>query len=151
MLRVVGCITQDHDLRLVLLAACICVLGCVTTTILLARAQTVSAPATYKWLLGTAAVFGSSVWSLHFIAMLAFMPGMSISYDIPTTAVSIAVAIAGSLVAFSAWRLLPTWLGSIGIGSAALAASVVGMHYTGVAAMDVPGTVQMDHAIGMVR
>ncbi len=146
MLRVVGCITQDHDLRLVLLAACICVLGCVTTTILLARAQTVSAPATYKWLLGTAAVFGSSIWSLHFIAMLAFMPGMSNSYDIPTTAVSIAVAIAGSLVAFSAWRLLPTWLGSIGIGSAALAASVVGMHYTGVAAMDVPGTVQMDHA-----
>ena len=51
MLHIIGCITQEHDLRLVVLAACICALGCVTTTILLSRAQGVSAPATYKWLL----------------------------------------------------------------------------------------------------
>ncbi len=146
MLHIIGCITQEHDLRLVVLAACICALGCVTTTILLSRAQGVSAPATYKWLLGTAVVFGSSVWSLHFVAMLAFMPAMAIAYDLPTTAVSVAVAMFGSLVAFSAWRLLPQRRSAIGVGGTALAASVAGMHYTGVAAMEVPGTISLDSA-----
>jgi PAS domain S-box-containing protein len=147
MFRVIGCITQEHDIRLLLLAACICALGCATTTILLSRAQGVSVPTTYKWLLGAAVVFGAGVWSLHFVAMLAFMPGMPIAYDLPTTSISIGVAVFGSLVAFSAWRLLPRRSGAIGAG-AALAAAVAGMHYTGIAAMEVPGTMTVDH--GMV-
>ena len=144
MLRVIGCITQEHDLRLVVLAACICALGCATTTILLSRAQGASAPATYKWLLGTAVVFGSSVWSLHFVAMLAFMPGMSIAYNLPATFISVAVAVFGSLAAFFAWRLLPWRAGSIGASSIVLTAAVAGMHYTGVDAMQVPGTMTVD-------
>ena len=148
MLRVIGCITQEHDIRLVLLAACICALGCATTTILLSRAQGASAPATYKWLFGTAVTFGSSVWSLHFVAMLAFMPGMEIAYDLPTTGISVAVAIFGSLVAFAALRLLPWRTGAVAVGGAVLAAAVAGMHYTGVAAMEVPGTMTVDY--GMV-
>ena len=146
MLHIVGCITQDHDPWLVSLAACICALGCFTTTILMSRTQGVSAPSSYRWLLGTAVVFGFSIWSLHFVAMLAFMPGMPIAYDLPTTAISVSVAIVGSLVAFTAWRLLPWRHGAIAVGGVALTAAVAGMHYTGVAAMRVPGTIVLDNA-----
>ena len=37
MLRVFGCISQQHDLRLVVLAAAVCILACFTAFSLLAR------------------------------------------------------------------------------------------------------------------
>ena len=39
MSRIYGCITEYHDLRLVILAALICLLGCYTALSLLGRAR----------------------------------------------------------------------------------------------------------------
>jgi len=38
MIRVLGCITQQHDLRLVVLAGILCLFACATAMSLLARA-----------------------------------------------------------------------------------------------------------------
>lgn len=62
-------------------------------------------PSLWKWLAAAATVFGCGVWSLHFVAMLAFMPGMPIAYDIPITIASAVVACAGTFLALLAWRL----------------------------------------------
>jgi diguanylate cyclase (GGDEF)-like protein/PAS domain S-box-containing protein len=145
MIRVWGCITQEHDLRLVALAACICALGCITTMILVARSQTVSLARALGWMTGAAAVLGCSVWSLHFVAMIAFMPGLPIAYDVQMTVASIVIAIAGALIALVTWRLSPPLLGSL-IGGTAMGLAVSGMHYVGVAAMRLPGKIIFDQS-----
>jgi diguanylate cyclase (GGDEF)-like protein/PAS domain S-box-containing protein len=144
MLRVVGCITHEHDLRLVTLAACICALASFTTLALIARAQAVTSRASCLWLVASAAVFGCGVWSLHFVAMLAFMPGMPIAFDVGTTLGSALVAIAGALVAFLAWRLAPSRPAGIVLGGILLGLAVSGMHYFGIAAMRLPGSFRFD-------
>ena len=144
MFRIVGCVTQQHDLRLVVLAACICILACFTTLNLVARGQA-AREAAWTWLTAAAAVFGCGVWSLHFVAMLAFMPGMAIAYDIRTTILSAVIAVIGTLTALLCWRLTPSrWLG-IGLGGILLGLAVVGMHYCGVAAMRLPEGYRIDH------
>ena len=144
MLRIIGCVTQQHDLRLVVLAACICVLACFTTLSLVSRAQA-TREAWWAWLAAAAAVFGCGVWSLHFVAMLAFMPGLPIAYDIRTTMVSAAIAVAGALLALLCWRLIRSrWL-SVAVGGPLLGLAVAGMHYCGVAAMRLSAGYRVDH------
>src|SRR5258708_37433727 len=103
MLRVIGCITGQHDLRLVAVAALICALACGTTLNLLARARAAQPRSSLAWLLAAAVLFGCGVWSLHFVAMLAFLPGLEVGYDIATTIASVAIAIAGATAAFLVW------------------------------------------------
>ena len=100
MFRVLSCITDQHDLRLVALSACICALGCFTTVMLLARAQWTDQRWSLRWQLSAALIFGCSVWSLHFVAMLAFQSGMPIAYDVDLTALSAFIAAVGAMPAF---------------------------------------------------
>jgi diguanylate cyclase (GGDEF)-like protein/PAS domain S-box-containing protein len=139
MLSVFECIGHEHDLRLVVLAAVICLIGCFATVSLLARAQALPARSCLSWVVAAAAIFGCSVWSLHFIAMLAFTPGLPIAYDMGMTAGSIAIAVVGALVALMIWRFLPSKSLCVILGGVILGLSVSGMHYMGVAAMRLPG------------
>src|SRR5690242_1753587 len=45
------------------------------------------------WLMAAAITMGSGIWSMHFVAMLAFMLPVPISYDIGLTTLSLVVAI----------------------------------------------------------
>lgn len=46
------------------------------------------------WLIGGSMAMGVGIWSMHFIAMLAFrLPGIDIYYDVPRLILSIVVAI----------------------------------------------------------
>ena len=135
MLKIVACVAQQHDLGLVAISAGICLLGCFSTVTLMAEAAQAERRALSPWLAAAAAVFGCSVWSLHFVAMLAFLPGGQAAYDLQPTAASIAIAVAGALVALLIWsraRHFP--LGVVAAGLA-LAAAIAGMHYAGVSAM----------------
>ncbi|MBB2961988.1 EAL domain-containing protein [Methylobacterium sp. R2-1] len=135
MLKIVACVAQQHDLGLVVISAGICLLGCFSTVTLMAEAVQAERRALPSRLVVAAAVFGCSVWSLHFVAMLAFQPGGQTAYDLLPTAASIAIAVAGALVALLIWapaRHDPLKVAAAGM---ALAASISGMHYTGVSAM----------------
>nr|WP_321983390.1 EAL domain-containing protein [uncultured Lichenicoccus sp.] len=144
MMRVVGCITNQHDPRLLVLAACICLLACFTTLTLVARAERSRADRSLAWLAAAAAVFGCGVWSLHFVAMLAFMPGLEIDYRPGLTLLSILVATCGTLLALLCSRLPLSRAARCALAGAALGASVAAMHAVGVAAMEVPGTLSID-------
>ncbi len=144
MINVISCVIYLHDLRLVALSAVICVLGCFTTSTLLARARAVSHYTSYRWLAFAAAVFGSSVWSLHFVAMLAFMPGHETAFDINLTGLSMVVSSMGVLLAFPVvWSRYPGWL-RVSVSGVLLGLSVTGMHYVGVAAMTSVGFMVFD-------
>src|SRR5262249_54232192 len=143
MLRVYACITEQHDLRFVLLAGVVCFLACFTALSIRERSvAALSGSARVRWLTVAATVFGCGVWTTHFVAMLAFRPNLPIGYDIALTALSIAAAISISWVGL--WIALGNARWASVAGGGIVGASVGAMHYIGMAAMRVPATVEWD-------
>jgi signal transduction histidine kinase len=140
MLRIYGCITEQHDLRLVVLAALICSLGCHTALSLLARARGPGRRVSRPWLAAAAAVAGSGVWATHFVAMLAFRPGFLVGYDIGLTGLSIAIAMSMTWLSFAVALHYRSPL----LGGALFGAAVGAMHFTGMSAMSVPARLHWD-------
>jgi len=141
MLRIVyACIFEQHDLRLAGLAAIVCLLACFSAINLFADAQ--EASGTRRGLLhATAAtVFGAGVWTTHFIAELAYRPGIPIGYDIDLTLLSIVAAIVVTWLGM--WIALRSRLRHL--GGAVVGAAIAAMHYTGVAALRAPADLIWD-------
>ncbi len=129
MLHVLGCISDDHDLRLVAIALVLCLFACWTAGTLLSRARLSRNRQREIWTTAAALVFGAGIWSTHFIAMLAFQTSFPVSYAIDWTAYSIFIAIAISALGF---RLLlrpgRAVLGGVIVGLGICAMHYVGMH-----------------------
>src|ERR1700730_10726727 len=118
MLRLYACITEQHDLRLVFLAALICIAACLISMNLFIRANDAERGRPLPWLFVAATVFGAGVWATHFIAELAFEPGFPISYDAGLTAISFVAAIGAVwLGMFVAHRYAVPVLGGAMIGA----------------------------------
>jgi diguanylate cyclase (GGDEF)-like protein/PAS domain S-box-containing protein len=90
------------------------------------------------WLTVSALSTGFGVWATHFIAMLAFSPGIPTAYNITLTALSLVAAIlltgAGLAVAVESIAGAGAWLGGAMVGG-----GIAAMHYTGMAAFEIPG------------
>jgi diguanylate cyclase (GGDEF)-like protein/PAS domain S-box-containing protein len=95
------------------------------------------------WLCVSATATGFGIWATHFIAMLAFSPGMPTGYDFGLTIASLTAAIVltgvGLAIALSAAVPGARWLGGgiVGVGIAV-------MHYTGMAAFEIPARLHWD-------
>ncbi|WP_280525357.1 MHYT domain-containing protein, partial [Methylobacterium oxalidis] len=109
MLKVVGCIIGAHDLWLVALAAGICSLAAMTAVELLRHARKAAGRVRPLWLCVAAIAGGSGIWATHFVAMLAFEPGLPSGYDMDLTALSLvyAVVLTGIGLAVSLLAALP--------------------------------------------
>lgn len=140
MLTVYNCITVEHDLRLVLLAAFICMFASFSALNLLIHAGGDAAWRRTLWVLGAGTVAGCGIWATHFIAMLAFRPSDQLSYDPGTTVLSFIVAIVFSTIGFAiAARVKPA-----GIGGAIVGLAIGAMHYIGMAAVNAHGYIVWD-------
>ncbi|MEZ2330455.1 putative bifunctional diguanylate cyclase/phosphodiesterase [Mesorhizobium sp. RCC_202] len=143
MMRVISCVTVDHNLWLVLVAALVCSAGSWATIRLFLRSHEATGLQQIGWHFLTAVCAGSSIWCTHFIAMLAYDPGAPIAFDPVLTIASLFIAIAGTAAGFIAAtghapRIAPLLGGTI-VGFA-----ISGMHYTGMAAYHVDGIVEWD-------
>ena len=94
MLAVYSCIVNDHDLRLVVLAAVICALASFTAISLLHHVRRSTGHLRSLWLAVSATSSGFGIWATHFVAMLAFSPGIPSGYNIALTFLSLIAAIA---------------------------------------------------------
>jgi diguanylate cyclase len=141
--RVFDCIVTEHDFRLVVLAAVICALGSYTAVSLLHHVRKSSARMWWIWLAVSATSTGFAIWATHFIAMLAFTPGVATGYNIALTALSLVVAVvltgAGLSIAVTPKASFAPWLGGAMVGG-----GIAAMHYTGMAAFEVPGRIVWD-------
>jgi diguanylate cyclase (GGDEF)-like protein len=94
------------------------------------------------WWAGGSLAMGTGIWAMHFIAMMAYTLPIDLGYTRLATFASWVAAVSASAVALwvaSRGELTPTRLA---IGSIAMAFGVCGMHYIGIAAIDVaPGIV----------
>ena len=147
MYRVLDCVATQHDLRLVALAAVICALSSYTTISLLHHVRRSDARMWWVWLAVSALSTGFGIWATHFIAMLAFSPGLPTAYNVPLTVLSliIAVVVTGfglAIALMSRWSAAAPWLGGAVVG-----AGIAAMHYTGMAAFEVPGRITWDASL----
>jgi len=134
MFTVLACIHDQHDLRLVALAALICVLAVVSAFGFFRRAMHSSTVFRAGWLGLTGLVGGLGVWATHFIAMLAYEPKLNIHYDVPGTAVSWVVAVVGVGAGFALANWLKDLRGRLA-GGALVGLAVAAMHYLGMTAV----------------
>ena len=137
MYRVYTCLTVEHDLRLVVLAALVCVLATFTGLILYRRALARSGPDGLSWSVAAGFATGSGVWATHFIAMLAYQPAVPVSYDLVLTLTSLVIVVAVASFGF----ILA--MGTLGrnwalVGGASIGIGIGLMHYTGMAALEMP-------------
>ena len=148
MLTVYNCLVADHDLRLVGLAAVICALASFTAISLLHHVRKSAAGMRRVWLAVSAMSTGFGIWATHFIAMLAFSPGVSTAYNIALTAFSLVAAIfltgLGLALAVTSMAGLrwSAWLGGAMVGG-----GIAAMHYTGMAAFETMGQISWDPAL----
>src|ERR1700736_6435024 len=87
------------------------------------------------WLAAAALTMGGGIWSMHFVAMLAFIMPIPMSYDVGLTILSLVVAIfatGGGFYVISRQNASPLRLALSGIF---MGLGIAGMHYTGMAAM----------------
>ena len=70
-----------------------CFLASLTAISLFGRARAVTGRPRAIWVIGAGAATGCGIWATHFIAMLAYDPGISIAYNIGLTALSLMAAV----------------------------------------------------------
>jgi NO-binding membrane sensor protein with MHYT domain len=134
MIHVLGCIFQEHDLRLVLLAAGLCGFACATAITMITRAHAAGPGQTrLMWLAGAGMVAGAGVWATHFVAMLAYDTGLPLSFDPGLTILSVVLAI---VLCGAGFMLAVEQSGAL--GGMVAGGAIVLMHYTGMAALDLP-------------
>jgi diguanylate cyclase (GGDEF)-like protein/PAS domain S-box-containing protein len=143
MLKVFNCIAYAHDLRLVGLAALICVLASMTGINLLRHARRSTGRTRMAWFAVSAISTGFGIWATHFVAMLAFMPGIPSGYNISLTILSLVAAILLTGIGMHA-SLISNWRHGPWVGGAIVACGIAAMHCTGMAAFAVAGTVLWD-------
>jgi NO-binding membrane sensor protein with MHYT domain/signal transduction histidine kinase len=140
MFRVLTCLTAEHDWRLVVLAGVVCFLGSITAINLFHRARATQAGARAAWLLTAGAAAGCGIWGTHFIAMLAYEPGVTTAYDIGLTILSLVVAAGVTGVGLSLAVYHPGRWSAVA-GGGIVGAGIACMHYLGMWALEVPGRI----------
>jgi signal transduction histidine kinase/NO-binding membrane sensor protein with MHYT domain/DNA-binding NarL/FixJ family response regulator len=140
MFRILTCLAVEHDWRLVLLAAFVCFLASITAINLFRCAQSTTGRGRAAWIVTAGAATGCGIWATHFIAMLAYEPGVPTGYDIGLTALSLVVAIGITCIGLSVPACRPNRSNALA-GGAILGGGIACMHYLGMWALEVSGWV----------
>ena len=118
----------------------VCFLASAVAISLFHRAQATIERTRIVWLGLDAVVAGCGIWATHFIAMLAYDPGIGAGYNLVVTILSllIAVLVTGvglgiALFYFGRWTAV--------LGGAVVGSGIAAMHYTGMMALEVPGRI----------
>jgi NO-binding membrane sensor protein with MHYT domain len=128
-------VTGTHDPYLVVLSILVASFASYTALDLSGHVGPARGLARRLWLVATAITMGGGIWSMHFIAMLAFIMPTPMSYDIGLTTLSLVVAIfvtGGGFYVISRHSASPLRLVLSGIF---MGLGIAAMHYTGMAAM----------------
>jgi len=143
MYRILTCLTTEHDWRLVVVAGVICLLASLVAVNLYHRARATAGNVRLLWIITAGAATGSGIWATHFIAMLAYGPGVGIAFHTALTVLSLLAAAMVTSIGLGIAAMFPGRL-SDAIGGAIVGGGVACMHYTGMMAVELPGQVRWD-------
>jgi diguanylate cyclase (GGDEF)-like protein len=139
---ILTCLTVQHDYRLVALAALICAAAALASFKIYSHVTASHGLRRLSLLLLTGVCSASGIWATHFVAMLAYDAGFPIAYEPVTTAASFLIAVVattfGFVISASGCRWQPS------IGGAVIGVGIGLMHYTGMLALVIPGTLHWE-------
>jgi methyl-accepting chemotaxis protein PixJ len=129
-----------YDPLFVVLSVVIAALASYAALDLAGRVRSAEGSTRLGWLAGGATVMGLGIWSMHFVAMLAFSLPVPIQYELPQMLLSVAVAIGASLVALVVVSRVGLRAVTLVLGGIIMGGAIAGMHYIGMASMTVGAT-----------
>lgn len=138
MNRLIECLTLEHNHALVALAAMICLIGSCLSVLLGRRLLLSIGTRRLVQTALTSLIAGATIWSTHFIAMLAYEPGYKHGYEPIATGVSLIVAVAGLMAANIVLAFAPRGFFTL-VAGAIFGLTVAAMHYVGMSAYLLPG------------
>jgi len=128
-------VTGTHEPYLVALSILVACFASYTALDLSGNVGTAQGFARRAWLMAAAITMGGGIWSMHFIAMLAFIMPIPMSYDIGLTALSLVVAMFVTGVGFYVISRQRTSPLRLVLSGTFMGLGIAAMHYTGMAAM----------------
>jgi NO-binding membrane sensor protein with MHYT domain len=137
-------LTCSYNMGLVLLSYVVASFASYTALHLASQITVASDKDKTIWLLGGAVAMGVGIWAMHFIAALAFMIPIPVSYDVLMTVVSVIPAIVASAIALYIVSRPSMGTAQLIIGGLLMGPGIAGMHYTGIAAMRMKGKIWYD-------
>ena len=143
MINVIYCLAFEHDIRLVLLAAFICIVGSLTYVQLLRQCLHSTGLVRVSWMGISAAALCTTVWCTHFISMLSFQAHVPVILDPVLTLVSLIAPMFGFFIATAIVIYGRTPLTAM-TGNLTLGCSMAALHYVGMLAYRVDGVVDWD-------
>ena len=143
--RLLDCVTVDHNPSLVVLAVLVALFSGFTFFRILGHTRLQAQNTQIGWSLMAALVAGGGIWATHFIAMLGFRPGLSVSYDIGLTLMSGLQAIVFACLA--TLLLLSRSAIAAVAGAFVLGAAIGIMHFTGMRALVFSGNLNWDPSL----
>lgn len=135
-------LSSSHDPWIVLASVLIATLASYVALDLSRRVRTPAGKLSRRWWAAGSVVMGTGIWSMHFVGMLAFSLPIRLGFTGPLTLLSWVAAVGASAIALwtasrADYSLKPVLLASVMMG-----AGICGMHYIGMAALDLaPGIV----------
>jgi PAS domain S-box-containing protein len=111
------------------------------------RVATLSGPPRLMWLAAGSFAMGSGIWTMHFVGMLAYSMPVAFSYDVWITVGSLLIGIAASAFAIHVASRKFNSNSGFALGAAILGTGIAGMHYTGMAAMQMQARIEYDPLI----
>ena len=142
-MRILTCLTHDHNLWLVLLAAFVCFTGSYVSSRLYHHTVTVQGPSRFYWCVLASVSSGAAIWSTHFIAMLGYRAPVTVSFDGALTVVSALIAIVGTGLGLL-FAMQKNRTAAVLTGGSMIGLSIAAMHYVGMYAYKVDGFVRWE-------
>ncbi|MFC4355584.1 EAL domain-containing protein [Chryseomicrobium palamuruense] len=129
-------LTHFYDWPLILLSISVAIFSSFIALDISSRLALSTAKSRHRWIGAGAIVLGLGIWSMHFMAMLAFHLPTEVSYEVPLVIISILPALIASGIAFSIIHRPSYSLVRFLVGALFIAAGIVSMHYIGMEAMN---------------
>jgi signal transduction histidine kinase/CheY-like chemotaxis protein len=95
-----------------------------------------------RYFLAGATLMGMSVWTMHFVGMLALNLGIAVKYDPTLSAASIVAAAFGAGLAFLIVNRVSVTRFNVILGGVAMGLAIASMHYLGMASMRMAATIR---------
>ncbi|MES5098756.1 bifunctional diguanylate cyclase/phosphodiesterase [Agrobacterium sp. BA1120] len=143
MYQILTCLAVDHDVRYTLAAVTICVLGSFLTMRLFSRARQSTSIQRVNWLFLAGMIGGTTIWTTHFVAMLGYQAPGNVGFLPVFTGLSFIIAVAATMAGLA----ISTYGGHTALaegGGLVVGLGIASMHYTGMAAYAVQGSLVWD-------
>jgi PAS domain S-box-containing protein len=137
-------LTIEYHYGIVAISIAIAIIGSFVAYDICLRARTSAGAMRSVWLAGAAVAAGGSIWSMHFIGMLAVRMPMDVTYDFWWTFLSLVLPIILTGAGLRLVVVYPQSVAALLVGGFIMGSGIIVMHYVGMAAMRMDATVSHD-------